>query len=235
MDEEWEEPHPGVPLSFPSAGTTLPRACHHACVAGEVRNNRGEAKALGSTSLRLARLWLRPTYAKSAHSCCCQASTSVSEPNQGSDTTFLPAISHAHSVDCLPTTALAHRGLESETTAGVDGRSESPSCVTGVGTSSELSLPPLPVAKLPGEHQFAPSAEAEANDENLSFVSLECGRVVVPDQDPYGWEAELNRREGCSIGRLGGVRDEKKRVARLGRWGWGVTPSAEGTPESSQR
>lgn len=227
-EEEWEEPHPGLRLSFSSATTSLPHACDHACEAREAQNEPGIAtgestarfgrpKAPGSTSRRLARLWLRPTSAKSVH-CCCRACTSVLETTRDPDTSFSPAISRAHSADCV-----AQLGPESESTAEADPRSKSPSCVAEITASSELSLPPLQKAESPGEHDAERGAEFEADNEKASFVSLERGGATDSDLDPYGWEAELKKREGCSIAGLGRKRDGKKKCRHGGStWALGM-------------
>jgi len=189
--DEWEEPHPGRRSSFLSKTTTIsPCAADHACAAREApiepkeapnkpTSRPGGAKSLLLKSQLLSRLWLRPKPAIPTCSCCCPLSTSILDTSQGLDTDAVPAMCHAHSVDCLPM-GTTHIGLAADTAAEIDDSSISPSCAMETTASSE------------------------------------CERVTISDigEDPYGWDAELSRRQSCSIVRVRQGKDGKRKSLR---------------------
>ncbi len=219
--EEREEPHPGQHFSLSSATTALPYAgSNRPYTVWAVRNEPGKASGESASRLgalavalrpqQLFRHWSRPKQAKSA---C------ISDTFGGPAADVLPVRGHAHSLNCLPART-TQRGPATDNTVETDDKSTSYSFV--------METASLPTAGLPSEHGIARCPELRVNDEDARSMSLEYETGTVSgddhDDDPYGWEAELKRRESCSNGGLREVKDGKMKSLRRGfirDKGWG--------------
>lgn len=197
--EEWEDPHPGQRFPLPpqpEAGLPAGEHEHH---YPATRNQTEEFRTSGSgpRSRRGFPFRLRPKPQK--HQRIAIASTDLPSQNR---TPVVPT--HPAPMFICSSSAGVLSTISMQETSSTKTISRSPSCATETATSSEPSLPRPWMEGLPGV------GDNEINSGPVAARRVTRQAVALPDDDPYGWEAELDRRTGRSAAEFRGTRDVKR-------------------------
>ncbi|KAK5660884.1 hypothetical protein OQA88_12255 [Cercophora sp. LCS_1] len=117
----------------------------------------------------------------------------TSTPRSGTASTA-PMLKRPASIEFVPTAMQMDFGETTDT----DGVSRPISCAIETMASSELSSPRLSMTDFSNHLNITFSGEFEAVAVLPSPVSEEYQPTSNPDEDPYGWEAELDKKISCS-------------------------------------
>lgn len=196
---DWEEPHPGKRFSFPLVGSAGGSAGDQVMGLYKIGmaakgytpySNRGRAsgprrlnrpRLRGGAPLKPLRVTTNFQFSAPVH---------TSQSNSSSDAPILKSSSSD-----VPTTEYCGRTLEVDLAyADAENRIQRPmSCAIETLTSSELSSPRLSMTDF-SNHLNIAFGGGKFDGGEAKCVSPVAYERVTPDQDPYGWEAELNRK-----------------------------------------
>jgi len=199
----WEEPHPGQRFSLPPARNTGPCCDHHTSVGG--LNKIGMAakgftpygnrlRVPGTGNRRLSRSRLRPMSLKPL-----RIPTRFSRPSHLSVSVSTPVavnrLKRSASAEFTPPMKL---NPASDDGAESDGISRPLSCAIETIASSELSSPRISMTDFSNHLSIAFGEDFETPNSRSGLTRHDYHAVRSTGEDPYGWEAELNRKLTCS-------------------------------------
>ncbi|KAK4165067.1 hypothetical protein QBC43DRAFT_352470 [Cladorrhinum sp. PSN259] len=245
FSSDWEEPHPGQPFPVPPPESALLGADTQRSNCLEVpkvgmaakgyRNRRFLRPRLRTQSLKPLKIPATPQEANVRSVSCCTplSNSSSTRPFLSTSTTHTisPATTIERTSSARPTVVSPMYGCETE--KGVhkpnDDSYESPA------SSKHSSMRFSTLTDFSGHLKLPMSPATAADDsDNSSLMSFEHDTTMTtsisnspslsPDEDPYGWEAELNRKAasgGCcpnfQYRRVGGAkRSLLQKVLSLG-------------------